>query len=602
MAGEDSESKRALMGEEEPSKRQKTGAEADKVQVLRSALKGADLGLPWFSSLRDLLLAMAPAALDPSQSHQALVARLTSGVLIAEEKRIEERVATAQADVQQVKAQRHECRLASERAAEILQQKDVDVTGNRLKTLGDDCVGLSDAEANFKQCTQKMLAKEIDICSSAMKNHLEPVNSGTEHQRRHHVSMLLRICKKLGNDGDQIEALRCAMEAKPAERTDEQHTALGGFEQTLKDHLRTAEKLRTFNKKICFQPPGEAGAMSRDDASAVVEHHAKKELAKARANCLEAKRDNWEPLKTGKQGAKWFPGEQAHHLSVIGMLVKRAEPSNECLHTALAVALKKGPSERGDFDDVVVQEVENVLNKHISEIALQVGNLLAEEEACQEFLDCTSNVKEMVKLEVGMNNKRRKVLSKDKEKCLLAQADKLQALKNGSCEQSKALQKDLDVLTKILKNLDNSSGNPHTFDESLLEALTAAVQRNPENRSDFDKTVIEQIACTFEKRIKFTEEQLDTIADGGLEELVSAADEAELAFLRASDRQLASAKAVIDAEEDAKRAKNSHEAAEKSFLDSETRVAQAEATQATHQDTLQMIRKAIATLGSEDAD
>jgi hypothetical protein len=206
----------------------------------------------------------------------------------------------------------------------------------------------------------------IDIAPAALKT---PADQRHENQTAV-IGMLKQACEA---ERVRRQARVDELQSEADAASDEKAVKVTAKEE--EDAKLKAHREETEIKKTALEKAEEVVADSRDHLKQYTQAHSKakaahNELLEEQKNVLEVQQDSFKSLKEGSCYEN--PKDVKKHLGLLTTLLKGIDVE-VALIKSLPGALGQQPSERGNFDEVAIKQVEEKLDAHIAELEEKVA-------------------------------------------------------------------------------------------------------------------------------------------------------------------------------------------------------------------------------------
>jgi len=225
---------------------------------------------------------------------------------------------------------------------------------------------------------------------------------------------------------------------------------------------------------------------------------------------------------------------QQEAVTMIADALKSAEKS---LEAKVAEAQKKADAAYPEKDERIKLEAKAA--EAISGLKAAVEAATGEEKKASEESDAASTALKAAQAEQKSGDKEYKASAAKKEKVVSMQAEAYVPLKEQAMKESE-MKKKLKLLMTI--------GKEFSFDSSLLESTPAALAKKPEERGEFDKTILGHMDTQFEKCLEALSSEIAGLEPGKQEREAKVAD-AKSVVDAAKAKLEAAAAAVKDAKD-----------------------------------------------------
>jgi hypothetical protein len=607
MSADEDCSKRAAEDAQEPdAKRAKVDGDLPESSgEVCATLSKADLGqATWSSSLRELLLALAPSALETPQGQrngsEEILLRMVDEIFLAELTRLKQCVAGAQAQLEASSAKKSRAETSVEETTTSLNELGVEAK-QAWEPLGKDVQLVRDAVAKSGRCMQELLARQKEAIIGVRRECFEPLKDGSwvsDTDKQKHLAALMPLINHISETDVLGSSCVYVLSAKPQERTSFGGVIVQQVESRLDKHIASIdEQLQLVNSAGPAQPataPSGDEEVTFEQAEAMLNHCTWREMAKERMSISKARRESFELLKAGLEN----PKEERKHIAELKRVCRKVPESNS-LQARFPAVLQKKVDARSDADCKVVQELESALDQRIAALEEQLREEAAP-EADSKKLDIDLNgVRQFVDLEAKQREGKQKMLTKDRDAVLELKRSAFEPLKDGSCitpdaPKSRLSKVALSGFNKLAKLLD--------IESALVKTLTKVLKKKPGAREGSDGLLVQQFEESVDKYIKAKEEQLGTFETTGryaaLKESINAADAAQEELEDALENQRKNLQEGLAAKKKQERMAASlsqkHEAVKERIEDEK----QAAARHTDEQATLEQLQRARVSLAS----
>lgn len=249
--------KRKMSDSPSPQKKKKVDSVHKQIAVITDALEDDSFEVPGTSANRRMLIAMAPAVLeapvDERNENQKIVAEMFKELFAAEEARLSQQVAEAEAKVSEVNKELSSRKASTSNAEVALKEKGEQVK-SKLAELADKVGVTRTAESTFKELvsdltdleqTQSFATEEKEATLSLKTNPFLPLKEGTwegDTVNKDDVKTLTSFFRKIKADSSMVSALPMALGRKPAERSEFDSVVVGELDKKLEGKLEELEQ------------------------------------------------------------------------------------------------------------------------------------------------------------------------------------------------------------------------------------------------------------------------------------------------------------------------------------------------------------------------
>lgn len=241
-----------------------------------------------------------------------------------------------------------------------------------------ESITLEEAEIMLKQGKQMELAKQRATLVEARQNSYALLKAGIDapDQLKKHIAFLKKACKKIPDSKVLVAAFPAALQKKPAARGDYDQKIMEELEGSLDkaiasfdSQIEEATLAIEANQKqleVDFKTVKQAVELEAEERE-----RKQKEVVKERDALFEQRKMTFEPLKTGS----WTSQEALKPLlPKAKKLLKQLEMDDATIKTLIGV-FKKKPDERENFDGVMIQQIEDTVDKRLATFDQQLANM-----------------------------------------------------------------------------------------------------------------------------------------------------------------------------------------------------------------------------------
>lgn len=521
---------------------------AEGKELIQAAISSAELDVPWSASLRTLLLALLPAALESEQrsTNDETVLEMLAGILKVEESRVEAKADKAKERAEASSSRRTKAEEAvtesDKSLAEISQERDA-----AWKNLPCDADFVRAAEKRSLDTMQKMAACQKETTEEIKRDHFDPVkagnsNDGSELQKT--TAILSPLFKQISaNATNPMDVLG----KKPEDRGSFGSTVVDMLEKDLQKHI---EALEDQVKRVSCEaealeaaeaPPQE---FTVDMAEGMLNQFKLTSVVAEKNRAVTVKRDNLEPLISGADG----PAVKKHQ-GALNRVCKKI-PECKALVPKLQAALSKKPADRSDADNKVIEELSDAMDKRVAQLEQQIKEAGYDETSAKKAAAELNNVKQLLDLETKERDAKQKEVTKEKNSLMELKNGCFEPLKTGSwalayddpdtAEVPKPLTTSLRKLFKVVGQTENQ------------KTLITVLKTRPESRAAFDNVLVQQLEESLTKKVDEINEKADAGSEeskyGLLKKAAAEADTAQEALDDAREKQHTNLKDAVTAE------------------------------------------------------
>jgi len=190
-------------------------------------------------------------------------------------------------------------------------------------------------------------------------------------------------------------------------------------------------------------------------------------------------------------------------IEAVSMIADALKSAEKALEAKVAEAQKKADAAYPEKDERL--KVEAKAGEAISGLKAAVEAATGEEKKAEEESDAAATALKAAQAEQKSGDKEYKASAAKKEKVVSMQAEAYVPLKETAMKDSEMKKK-----VKLLMTV----GKEFSFDSSLLESAPAALAKKPEERGEFDKTILGHMDTQFEKCLEALSAEISGLEPG----------------------------------------------------------------------------------------
>lgn len=518
------------------AKRQKVECSVqDGIEMIRAAISTTELGVTWSASLRSLLLALTPSALEAEKDHRGANDETLLGMLAeifaVEEARQKHVVEDAKKQVAAAGKKKTKAQEAVEETVNSLKEI-MEEASDAWKELSGDAVAVREAEVKSLQGVQQLAIKQKEAALEVKRDCFEPVKLGSwtdSAELQKHLATISALFKQISKVGASADLSQ--MKKNPEDRGSFDKQVVEMWETDLDKHIASLEEQTVSLASSVEALQGDTSAMETEItlevAESMLNRYTASSLADQRTSAVAVRRETLEALKKGVEDR----GLKKHQAALKKVCNKI--PDYKKLVPKLLSTVAKKPSDRADSDAEIIREAEEALDRHISSLQDQLQDAGYDESVGKTSASNLSNVKQFLDLVVKDRESKQKEIGKEKgtiEELRIACFDPLKSGEWVGAAVPKAMVKSL---TKLLKVLGTEADQ--------MKVLSAVLIKRPADRAGFDEMLVQQLDDTLSKRMADISARLGIVETdvmyAALREAAAAAEAAQDKLEEAREKQ-----------------------------------------------------------------
>lgn len=536
------------MAEEPPEKKARLECDQDKIQQVQAAISSTELGMTWSSSLRELLLALAPGALemqraDRTAKEEALL-RMLDEIFAEEEERLKEFVEAAKGKGESATSKRTK----SEEVVEAVQKNITELAEEakeKWKPLGADALEVRSVEVKVLQAMAEAVAKQKDTINNLRRDCFEPLKEGSWSEDAEFQKHLAAIMPLFQHISDKPVLASCVgvLSRKPDARSTFDSKILEQLDQDLDKYTTSiSEQESSLNSELTALQAGELAEqeISMEKAEQMLQEFKQLELGDEKQKALHVKQHTLQALKEGVESA-------AGQRKAIAALKRacRKLPDSKALLAKAIPALQHDASERTKPDENNIAKLEAAIDTRISTLEEQLKNRESVDggDGKKAGVDLSA-LRALLDLETKEKAGKQKEAGKERSTLMELKTSTYEPLKDGTWEGNDISKGMVRSLNKLLKTLD--------IENAQLKTLTGVLKKRPADRAPFDEVLVQQVELSISKRVDALDQKLSlsdtTEKYAQLHEAVSAAESTQELLEEAREKQLTNLQAAINVE------------------------------------------------------
>jgi len=246
------------------------------------------------------------------------------------------------------------------------------------KAVAPESITLEQANHMLKQADQLEFSRQKDALLKVKSESLTIVKAEyrTQGQVRKHVAIMKKVCKQIPESKSLLAGFPPALLKKDADKTDADKKTISQLEKFIDERLQSLDFLMEEETKAKAAKRREQELVV-NEVKQIVEFEAEEregkewEASSAKEALKELKSGAFEKLKTG---AWETPKPPAKLLNGLKEIFKQLE-IDEGTKTSLTRMLKMKPSERGNFDGLMVTQLEQMIDKRLGQISGELATV-----------------------------------------------------------------------------------------------------------------------------------------------------------------------------------------------------------------------------------